>query len=71
MAAGYLSALHFLLPARGSCGTGDNMISVSGVYYGVTIAVENNGRHGWLMIGGGRRRKSLMNRLGASRRMQR
>jgi len=40
MATRYLSATYFLLPVRGSHGTGDDMIGVSGVYYGVTIAVE-------------------------------
>ena len=51
MAAGYLAAANFLLPVRGSYGTGDNMIGVLGVYYRVTIAMENNGWNGWPIIG--------------------
>ena len=54
MATRYLSATYFLLPVRGSHGTGDDMIGVSGVYYGVTIAVENDGRDGWPVFGNGR-----------------
>jgi hypothetical protein len=56
MAAGYLSAANFLLPFRGSHGATDDMIGVSGVYYGVTIAVENNGRDWWPIVGSGRSR---------------
>ena len=46
MTAGYLTAANFLLPVRGSYGTGDNMIGVAGVYYRVTIAMENNDWNG-------------------------
>ena len=56
MTAGYLAAADFLLPVRGSYGTGDNMIGVLGVYDGVTIAVENNGRDGWPIVGSCRSR---------------
>ena len=44
MAARHLPATHFRLPVRGSHGTGDDMIGVSGMHYGVTIAVKNDGR---------------------------
>jgi hypothetical protein len=34
---------------------GDDIIGVSRVYYGVTIAVENDGREGWPVSRNGRR----------------
>ena len=54
MATRYLSATYFLLPVRGSHGTGDDMISVSRVYYSVTIAMENDGRDGRPVFENGR-----------------
>jgi hypothetical protein len=53
-ATSYLPATHFLSPVCGSHGTGDDIIGVSGVYYGVMIAVENNGRDEWPVAGNGR-----------------
>ena len=44
MATRYLPAIHFLLQVGGSHRTGDDMIGVSGMHYGVTISVENDGR---------------------------
>src|SRR5579872_1908335 len=44
MAARYLTAMRFLLPARGSHRTGDDVIGVSWVYYVVTIAVKDDCR---------------------------
>ena len=40
MATGKLPATQLRLPVRGSHGTGDDVIGVSGMYYGVTIAMK-------------------------------
>ena len=50
MATRYLPAMYFLLPVGGSHRTGDDMIGVSGVHYGVTISVENDGRDKRLVV---------------------
>ena len=76
MATRYLPAMYFLLQISGSHGTGDDMIGVSGVHYGVTIAVKNDGRDKRLLVfknvpKSRRTRKSIVNRLAAWRRMQR
>ena len=46
----YLPAMHFLLQVGGSHGTGDDMIGVSGVHYGVPISVENDSRDKRLLV---------------------
>ena len=50
MTTGYLPATYFLLQVGGSHRTGDDMIGVSGVHYGVTISVENDGRDKRLLV---------------------
>ena len=75
MATGYLPATHFLLQGSGTHRPGDDMIGVSGVYYGVTISVENDSRDKRLLVFKNDRsftgtRKRFVNRLAAWRRMQ-
>ena len=75
MATRYLPAMYFLLQVSGSHRTGDDMIGVSGVHYGVTISVENDGRDKRLLVFKNvrslhRMRKSIVNRLVSWRRMQ-
>ncbi len=43
MSSRYLPAMHLLLPVRGFHRTRYDMIGVMGIYYGVTIAVKNDG----------------------------
>ena len=50
MATRYFPAMHSLLQISASRSTGDDMIGVSGVYYGVTISVENDGRDKLLLV---------------------
>jgi hypothetical protein len=44
MSTRYLSAMHLLLPVPAFHRTRDDIISVTGVHYGITIAVKNDGR---------------------------
>ena len=75
MTTRYLPAMYFLLQVSGSHRTGDDMIGVSGVHYGVAISVENDSRDKRLLVfknvrsfpGRG---MSIVTRLVAWRRMQ-
>jgi hypothetical protein len=44
MSSRYLPAMHRLLPVRGFHRTRDDMIGVTGMHDGITIAVKNDGR---------------------------